>query len=183
MKSNKQNIDERNDNPENLSEYKRRTAIKTILAGGGAAAIVPSAWNKPVVQSLVLPSHARMTGANGFTVVGDDAQSGILDNFVSKAYALVAAPSGFLCIERGDSSDWKASFIVKTTHFTASGEFGNCEPLTCCSPIAFLTVDQENPDGSFDFKLYSIYDGCDGVPQPAATTNVPCNVLECNSTC
>jgi len=41
-----------------MIENKRRRLVKVL---GGSAAMVPVAWTRPVVQSVVLPAHARAT--------------------------------------------------------------------------------------------------------------------------
>lgn len=44
----------------------RRSVLKRIAAGGataGAAAAMPSAWTRPVVESIVLPAHAQLSAA------------------------------------------------------------------------------------------------------------------------
>lgn len=44
----------------------RRGVLKRIAAGGataGAAAAMPSAWTRPVVESIVLPAHAQLSAA------------------------------------------------------------------------------------------------------------------------
>ncbi|MBI3796006.1 MAG: nucleotidyltransferase family protein, partial [Deltaproteobacteria bacterium] len=44
----------------------RRAALLKILAGGGAIAgakLLPSAWTKPIINTIIVPAHAQMTGA------------------------------------------------------------------------------------------------------------------------
>ncbi|HSH41380.1 MAG TPA: hypothetical protein VK973_04570, partial [Arenicellales bacterium] len=43
----------------------RRTTLRRLLAGStlaGAAAALPSRWTRPVVQSVLLPAHAQLSG-------------------------------------------------------------------------------------------------------------------------
>ncbi len=44
----------------------RRNLLKALTAGGGAATLsqLPKSWKKPVVDSVVLPSHAQTTGCS-----------------------------------------------------------------------------------------------------------------------
>lgn len=43
----------------------RRGALKKLLAGGGVvvgSSALPSEWTKPVIESIVLPAHAGVSG-------------------------------------------------------------------------------------------------------------------------
>lgn len=45
-----------------MSDKSRRNLLKTIMAGSGAvvaAKSLPESWTKPVVDSVILPSHAQ----------------------------------------------------------------------------------------------------------------------------
>ena len=44
----------------------KRTTIKTLAIGGAAASVaLPASWQKPVVEGVLLPSHAATTGGGG----------------------------------------------------------------------------------------------------------------------
>jgi len=79
----------------------RRRVLRNTLIGGGAVlstSIVPDKWKTPLLNSVILPSHAQtsvvtvvMGGGPGISVVKAD-DSGIdvddiLDIFISQAYA------------------------------------------------------------------------------------------------
>ena len=72
----------------NTNKDTRRRVIRSIIAGGGIAATVPKTWVKPVVDSVILPSHAQITpppdpvggcntcSTNTFTAVAAGAEAG-----------------------------------------------------------------------------------------------------------
>ncbi len=53
------------EDPSRASIPDRRTALRRLLTGGalaGAAAALPATWTRPVVQSVLLPAHAQLSG-------------------------------------------------------------------------------------------------------------------------
>ena len=63
----------------------RRSVLKKMVVGGGVAAtakMMPDEWQKPVVESVILPAHAGTSPDNGmntspnstFVVTEDDTQ-------------------------------------------------------------------------------------------------------------
>lgn len=57
----------------------RRSVLKKMVVGGGVAAtakMMPDEWQKPVVESVILPAHAGVSINNGpnatFVVTEDD---------------------------------------------------------------------------------------------------------------
>ena len=61
-KSDKTKISE--DTPK-TGDDSRRKAVTKIVATAGVAAAMSGNWKKPVADSVVLPSHARMTLKDG----------------------------------------------------------------------------------------------------------------------
>ena len=56
---------DKNDNQSSKQGEGRRGALKKLLAGGGVvvgSSALPSEWTKPVIESIVLPAHAGMSG-------------------------------------------------------------------------------------------------------------------------
>lgn len=54
--------------PEQEQLKNHRTALKAALAGGTMAALlVPGNWMKPVVESIIVPAHARTSTAAATT--------------------------------------------------------------------------------------------------------------------
>ena len=51
----------------NSVEPSRRNIVRSIAIGGGAALALPSKWTKPVLNQVILPSHAQTSTA----IVGD----------------------------------------------------------------------------------------------------------------
>ena len=79
---------------------KRRKALKNILAGSGTvvtAAAMQDKWAKPVIESVILPSHAQTSGLNGSFTVSNNTlnETDLLDVLVPSASA--ACPYA-LCI-------------------------------------------------------------------------------------
>jgi hypothetical protein len=159
----------------------RRTALKTLMAGGGFVTLsaLPARWAKPVVDAVMLPAHAQTSSArNGILL---NAQQGRLEpswwkRIVPSAYAGETVVSSFLCIESTGEGTFAASLSSSHGTVTASGDIGDCETLLCASkPFAGLRVTAKNEDGSFDFTLYDFPD-CSGLGAITDTTNTPCDV-------
>ncbi|MDZ7842753.1 MAG: twin-arginine translocation signal domain-containing protein [Gammaproteobacteria bacterium] len=86
----------------------RRSALKRLGAGGvaaGAAAALPGAWTRPVVESVMLPAHAQTSGVPdgefGLEVSFEDTRW--IDWLVPKAYAVTGcnAVSGCAILRNG----------------------------------------------------------------------------------
>ncbi|MCP3850972.1 MAG: hypothetical protein GY694_12150 [Gammaproteobacteria bacterium] len=61
-----------NNNPEHIAKDSsiktRRKLIKTAVIGTGvlsSAGAIPRKWSKPVIDSVILPSHAQTTDGSG----------------------------------------------------------------------------------------------------------------------
>jgi hypothetical protein len=66
------------DNTRNLA---RRKILRTLVAGGGAltaAKITPEQWTKPVVEAVVLPSHAATSVVRGTSSPFGNFSSGLV---------------------------------------------------------------------------------------------------------
>ncbi len=62
-------------------KQERRKLLKTLTLGGGVVTFtnLPGTWTKPVVESLVLPAHARISGAAA-NYFGSDDLKVLVDN-------------------------------------------------------------------------------------------------------
>lgn len=87
------------------SVEKRRSAVKKILAGGSVAAgagITSSLeWKTPVIESVILPVHAQTTSPAISGQIGASDVTGLLDLFMSPAYAGADGPDELVggCID------------------------------------------------------------------------------------
>ncbi len=62
-------VDKKTDNKEGAADNEassetRRKAMKRVLVGSGVVAtskVVPDSWSQPVIDSVVLPTHAEST--------------------------------------------------------------------------------------------------------------------------
>jgi hypothetical protein len=114
--------DSENKKPESVSRSeKRRKLIKSVAASGGVAATALSAghWFKPVVDTVVLPSHAATSGVRGLVTDIDVASviDNVLDAFIGTAYADLpncTIPKEF-CIDFGNSGEINGITIGGTT--------------------------------------------------------------------
>lgn len=86
----------------------RRGALKRLGAGGvaaGAAAALPAAWTRPVVESVVLPAHAQTSGVpdGDFALQVSFEDTRWIDWLVPKAYAVTDcdAVSGCATLRNG----------------------------------------------------------------------------------
>ena len=103
----------------NILEPSRRNIVKSIAIGGGAIAALPGKWTKPVLNQVILPSHAQTSMAitgdfgtanaialnfkhkpNGFA----DAQYALLDLLVTPAHADHNTIAGF-CGNNDDNAN------------------------------------------------------------------------------
>lgn len=78
-----------------MSDQSRRKLIKSIAAGSGAVIAgksLPENWTRPVVDSVLLPSHAQTSGQsfNGPATVLDTIPIGSIDNERTTLFASVA---------------------------------------------------------------------------------------------
>jgi len=50
----------------------RRNALRLLLGGGvvGTAAALPTRWTKPVVEAVILPAHAQLSGLHSYVGQG-----------------------------------------------------------------------------------------------------------------
>jgi hypothetical protein len=48
-------------NQPNSSISSKRNTLKTLVAGGALAGMIPETWRRPMVNAIVLPSHAQTT--------------------------------------------------------------------------------------------------------------------------
>lgn len=173
-------------NPQNANDRNRRTTLKTLLAGGGVIglAALPAKWVKPVVDAVVLPTHAETSpdeaAANGFRVeqTMQGSAPGWLDHLVRTAHASdpIVIPAGFLCIESTGVNTYRASYDFDTQVARSSGSFGACVSLSCGNGGVDIVVTGQNSDGSFDFELYPVNSGCVGSPLVSSTTDTECSV-------
>lgn len=180
----------KSDHDNNDSKHQvRRSTLKTLLVGGGTLTLsaLPSQWTKPMVDAVMLPSHAQTTepepeARNGFSVALETRAPGLLNRIIPTAHAstVVAPTSGSLCIESTETG-WAASFDTGTTVLTGTGSIGSCATLSCGeSPVAIdLRVTAANSNGSFDFELYEPFLGCSDGPIVSNTTNEPCSLRSC----
>ena len=99
------------------SAEQRRRAVNKILLGGGALSGAAVAWQKPVIESVLLPAHAQTTGIRH----GDG-----LEDPVSLSY---------VC---GGTSDW--DYVVSIEGYIN-------QPVAGVRVRLRLTWDNENGDG------------------------------------
>ena len=165
---------------QNAQNESRRTALKTLMTGGGFATLsaLPAQWVKPVVDAVMLPAHAQTSAApNGKQLTLVRGRSAWWEGIVPSAHAGLLGPNVVLCIESTGAGTYAASLnsLGGGTVLTASASIGDCTPLLCASaPIASLRVMAKNEDGSFDFIVYS--DSVCSEVFASGTTDTPCNV-------
>lgn len=171
-------------NEKTARDQSRRTTLKTLLTGGGLVTLsaLPTQWVRPVVDAVVLPTHAQTSpqvSANGFAVSFELGRApGWLERIIPSAHAVLIAPqSGFLCIEEreGEGRDYKASFDFGFGVVRTGGDYGKCMKMDCGKTVYSLLVKGRNDDGSFDFELFG-GSGCEGKVVEANTTNTPCKL-------
>ena len=107
----------------------RRTILKTLVTGGSAltaAKVTPDQWIKPVVESVIIPSHAQTTGGGAGNPAGGFAAAGVVvDNYKHGSGELFA---------REDISDELLEF------FMPSAQAGGCPSNSACSADFALDI-------------------------------------------
>ncbi|MEM7194029.1 MAG: hypothetical protein AAF402_03705 [Pseudomonadota bacterium] len=68
------------------TESRRKTLKATLLGGGLVGATTATQWSKPVVDSVILPSHANTTGSGGDGGEGEDMQNASYFDDVSQVF-------------------------------------------------------------------------------------------------
>jgi len=180
--------DEHND--EGGQRQARRSTLRTLLTGGGVVTLsaLPAQWVKPVVDAVVLPTHAQTSpedAPNGIVITGlmgmttpRPREPSWWERIIPTAYAGEPFVDGFsLCIESPGGSSYTASATEESSGVTVTGDgkIGECVRLSCGDEYEiYLRVTDKNPNGSFDFELHGSPD-CDSQIY-SGTTNKPCNV-------
>jgi len=163
----------------------RRTTLKTLFGGSGFVALsaLPAQWVKPVVDAVVLPTHAQTSprvAPNGFEVslplTTGQTDPAWWEKLIPAAHAGVDSLSGFLCIQSIGENSYDSSLQVGSEVFRGTGNFGDCVGLSCGLGDFDLVVTGKNQDGSFDFELYSAGSGCTGDAIEINTTDTPCDL-------
>lgn len=98
-----------NDN-EKLASEGRRLLLKSLAAGGAAAAFLPDKWTKPVIDRILVPAHAQGSLSlygiytnNGNVRFGSNFQPGMFERLANMIIPVANATNGLpqcnsLCI-------------------------------------------------------------------------------------
>ena len=128
------------------SSTSRRKLLKSIAAGSGAIVVgksLPDSWSRPVVDSVMLPAHARTSLSNGpfagnATTNGTSLETDSIfakasDSLIQQAQAgLIISLTPYVCVTPNSSLDAaKVELYRGTTRYTFTdvplGE-SKCEP-------------------------------------------------------
>ena len=100
---------------EKAESESRRRLLKQLAAGGGVAVTaksLPESWTKPVVNSVLLPAHARTTGeepscwnCGSRTVNNTDDQDASCDEILDTKIVLDFDPASGCNLRTGDEGD------------------------------------------------------------------------------
>ena len=131
---------------ESVQSDQRRKAVRNILAGSGltVAAVTAESWVKPVVNAVILPSHAQMSApmpivlagnASIGPVVGVDpdklpGSSSVLDFFIGPANAGVTVDAGSL------SGACMTMTVPGNGTFTLNVEFAEDPPILVSGTVS-----------------------------------------------
>jgi hypothetical protein len=175
----------------------RRNALKLLLGGGvlGSAVALPSRWTRPVVESVVLPAHAQLSGVRSYSGSGTVTRpaqgavdpSRLLDLLVPTAVAGGVAPSEInfdICIVVTDGiADVHINLADAPCTFTGSGAAGGgpialgstCGDLSAISCTVMLNGDQTEATGSLTFQipLPAVYFGSYTAPLAEGICSLP----------
>jgi hypothetical protein len=159
-------------NPEQAKGGRRR-ALKLLLGGGvvGSAATLPTRWTRPVVESVILPAHAQLSGPHSYSgsgtltpvgaMMGAADPGGLLDLLVPTAAAGTPVPESLnydICIVVTDGTANVHINVVDSPicTFIGSGAVGggtidlpDCGPYSSAACTVMLNADQTEATGSF----------------------------------
>ena len=106
--------------PEQGKNKARRRILKTLVTGGSAltaSKVTPDQWIKPVVESVIIPSHAQTTGGAGNPNGNFAANGAVVDGLV---------PDNSQLLANQDISDELLEF------FMPSAQASNCPSNATC---------------------------------------------------
>ena len=173
----------------------KRKSLRNILAAGsvaGAATAASTEWSKPVVQSVILPSHGTMTGQVVVPASAGAAAAAAVTQNASESKSIIAkisdrmfekvVPSanaiikfnyeGFLCVTPVDDAGTIANVLVTVTqsfNIPAGKEEGDEEEgsgeenLLIPCVTTFEYAANNVPVGGGNVPLNFNSSGCDGV--------------------
>ena len=120
---------------EDKASVERRKALKKILASTGAAGVVaaaPQKWTAPVVNSVVLPTHAQTSQLSlnySDTVRSTRAPTNLLDSIIPSAHAGIFSAES-LCINfNPDMTTYNAALQDEVQFNVVNGKVGIAEPI------------------------------------------------------
>ncbi|HKI73819.1 MAG TPA: hypothetical protein VJ998_04215 [Pseudomonadales bacterium] len=134
----------------NTSRRKLLTSTAVLGAAIGAGRILPKEWTRPVVESVLLPAHANISGCSGtFCDFGDG------DVLITVSGGTVMATVGADSGKGPSSPDGTFSFALGTDSWIEGIIAADC------SEIQGGICGSTSPcSGSYDFSYLATPDGC-----------------------
>ena len=159
--------------PKSATENSRRRALKSALLTGGIVAgsnVLPQKWARPVVDSVILPSHADTTDDSGNLAEGQPTAAPTVNYFFSSPLDTAQTDS---LLKRTNSFAERALDIVVPTASAAP----NATPVYVCLAITGNTftgrVIREPYTNAF--QDYNDLSGTVGVGLPLTNPSEPCS--------
>lgn len=165
----------------------RRSAVKKILAASSVATGAGlHSWKTPLVETVVLPAHAQTTGpGNGNQEavlsgqIGDGGSAGLLDLFMSPAYAQNGSDLVGGCIEITVLGVTITVTVTLNTSVsdTKSGVLDGCTSFTVFNVNGFTVVGEVD-----DVDAPTTCTGSVGPVEFSAVLNGTCSVIPATTT-
>lgn len=118
-------------------QVSRRRLLSAIALGGGAAAVLPERWIKPVVDAIVLPAHAQATVGQNFGMYSSQNGGNI---------------QGQRSMPSGSFLDRMAGFLVGTA--AASGLAGGCSHANTLPNTFCVSFDVPQAGANVEIAVY-----------------------------
>jgi hypothetical protein len=138
----------------------RRKLLKSLAAGGTVAAVTPSKWIKPVVESTVLPAHAQASPviACNATVLMSMFETGFGVGGSSVYVEVDAGAAGDLgCAPAG--GDVMATLLFGATTLAGETVATNCAGAACLTSVSLFAYTTLIPPSGGDVTVRFTFPG------------------------
>lgn len=161
------------EDPSRASNSDRRTALRRLLTGGalaGAAAALPATWTRPVVQSVLLPAHAQLSG---------EPDGDFFATFLIEETSIDSEVFGTRSLETASRPGWLESLIP-----SAHAGIVISDDCVICNICARLRDGQVTVTANLTPPLFNTvavcYEGAGGIGDTVSLSLVSGEALECD---
>ena len=154
------NGDKKEEGSLNIKETSRRNLLKSVVAGGGAVTVakaLPDQWARPVVDAVMLPTHAQtsMRSLGGFVASGTVVMVGTEQNVAEQGFSEELLEFFTPAAQAGKD------FAIRNMALTANdvGDSFLCAEFNATTEVIIVQV--QNPGTSASFTSNDCLFGAD----------------------